>query len=528
MKDEVLDKVLKRLKENVAIVKDNSHYNNDDDEVDDLVDTLWGLIRRKVLVPVICGDMFEYVDPITNEVQNLHSFMMERVINRLLKKRIPLVMTEKELEDIVSKGYFGTSVLENKANRDIAEEMFKAVVERDNNIYENIGLKPEVKAFLDTCQFPLIVTTCCFPIIEKELGADYQSYWSHIETKNDRPLPEYCIYHVFGEAKPESPNWVYNEKQMLRFVRSANTSEYALSNLSSIIDSQTSHKTLLILGNDCPDWLFRFILPPIYGGDVYDDKKGYYMNDKSHETDDGLRHFLHDIKFEKESQMVRVLDNITRNYGSDKPVGCVSHHKKHDIFISYRSADKDKLEKLIQRLEEDHDGVKLDIWYDKKPENGIKDGHYWEKIIKEMKDSAYFVPFITENFMLEVSGPQKRKDALEQLGITSLMTPDKMLTPNETWNIADKLSPVQAELMLASRWLELNPQKVYCIPIISTNETIVGNAIIAESVDAWGNKDFLPKNLFKGCQAYMFDPDAPQNLTLDWKRYKSLITIAEL
>lgn len=511
--------VLERLKEKIFIVDETNRTYSEDDEVEEFVDTLRVYIKRKVLVPVICGDMYEYVNPDTKEHQDLHSYIIESIIKRLSKERIRLELTKKELDDIISKGYFGASVLEKKAgNREIFEKIYKTVVDRDGNVYENIGLKEEVKLFLKACHFPLIVTTNCFPIIEKELGADYHSYWNQLETKNDKPLPDFCVYHVFGEAKPENSNWGYNEKQMLRFVRSTNSSEYALANLSSVIGAKNDRKVLLILGNDTPNWLFRLILSPIYGGDVYDSGKGYYMNDKSRETDNGLSYFLDDIQFKDESQLVNVLGKIAADYKEIKPTSQVSHGKTHDIFVSYRSTDEAKLKKLIQQLQAEHDGVKLNVWYDKSPD-GIKDGSYWEKIIKELKNSAYFVPFITMNYIRDIFEERVRQKILNELGITTLS-----MTAEETWKIAEALSPVQAELLLASHWLSLNPQKVYCLPIISSNEVFMGEPITAKRVEKWGETETLPKNLFLGQQMFIFDSDAPDNFMLDWKRYKSLIT----
>lgn len=510
------DNTIERLKEKVFIVDEINRTYSEDDEV---IDTLWGLIRRKVLVPVICEDMYEYVNPDTNEHQILHSYIVEKVINRFSKKGMRLEMTERELENVVNKGYFGTSILERKAHEAIPEAIYKSVVDRDNNIYNNIGLKEEVKQFLKTCHFPLIVTTSCFPIIEKELGAEYHSYWNQLGIKNDKPLPEYCVYHIFGEAKPENPDWGYNEKQMLRFVRSTNSTEYALANLSSEIGTNNSNKTLLIIGNDTPNWLFRFILSPIYGGDVYDAKKGYYMSDKSRETDIGLNYFLDDIHYEKESQLINVLSKITNSYKEIEPTGCISHGKKHDLFISYRSKDKEKLEKLLQRLQEEHEGIKLNIWYDKDPVNGIKDGSYWEKIIKELKDSAYFLPFITKNYIKETFEKDDRQDVMDKFGIKSIA-----MTPEEAWKIADALSPIQTELLLANQWLSLNPQKVYCIPIIAANETYMGKPITAEIIEEWGATETLPRNLFQGQQMFLFDEESPENFSLDWKRYKTTIT----
>ena len=253
---------IERIKNKITIAEKNNSAS--ESNTDEIVRDIKMLLRNESLIPVICEDMYEYENLQTHERQSLHSYLVERVIDKFVRKGKNIELSELELDSIVNEGYYGLSLLQARLGCDIYKELYNSVIDEEN-IYDGITLKKEVREFLEESKFPLIITTCCFPILEKELTLCYKSYWCELETKNDKQLPVPCVYHLFGKAKLSNSNWGYNDKQLLRFLRSAYSSDYALSNLTAVIGRSNSRKTLLILGNDSPDWLFRFILTPIYG-----------------------------------------------------------------------------------------------------------------------------------------------------------------------------------------------------------------------------------------------------------------------
>ena len=420
-------------------------------------------------------------------------------------------LTENELKDIVKEGYYGMSLLRAKCGKVIYEDVFNSVFDEDNNIIEGICLKNEVRQFLITCKFPLIITTSCFPIVEKELGFKYTSYWNELEIKNDAPLPDKCIYHLFGEAKLENSNWGYNDKQVLSFLRSALSSEYSLKNLTAKIGNKNSRQTLLILGNDSPDWLFRFILTPIYGGDVYDDKKGFYISDQGRVEYDSLNQFLRDIKFEKETQLIEVLQKVSAKFNDLSVFRQSNHGKKYDFFIAHAGGDREIAEKLVSKMRE-----KLNVWVDY--ENN-KDGLYWQRIIDALKDSAYFMPLITEKYIQKNKKNSDLKNVLKQLSID-----DVSIDMAECVKLESYLEGVQIELLIANKWFEMSHRETYSIPVILKGSTLFFEPITTTSIRNWSEESkLLPQNLFWGVQMYEFDENSPQNFVLDWNRYKSLI-----
>ena len=113
--------------------------------------------------------MFEYVNPETNERQSLHSFIVERIIDRCLNDDIEIRLSDNDLRDILNGGYYGMSLLKTKLNSDIYEDIYYAVFNEDNELRDGITIKPYVCDFLKAGQFPLIITTSCYPILENKI-----------------------------------------------------------------------------------------------------------------------------------------------------------------------------------------------------------------------------------------------------------------------------------------------------------------------------------------------------------------------
>lgn len=496
-------RLIERVRQKVRIISESEGPGQCTDEI---VRMIKRLCSRHVLVPVICEDMYEFSNSETCECLPLHSYMVESVISRCGKV---LKMTEKDLDDIVNGGYYGMSLLESKMGRDIFEDLFNSVIDEDNRLYEGVGLKKEVVDFLKVCDFPLIITTCCFPILEKELGGQYRSYWRELEVKNDAPLPEKCIYHIMGEARPENPNWGYNDKQLLRFLRSA-YSDYPLKNLTSIIGRNSSRQTLLILGNNAPDWLFRFILTPIYGGDVYDDNKGYYMSEDGHNENGGLNQFLQDIKFEKEYQLLNVLKNVTARIRNAADNVKQVDGEKFDFFVAHASEDEETVRKLVARLRSEG----LRVWVDYE---NIRDGHYWQRIVDAINESTYFMPFVTEAYIKKTADKKTVQEKLETIDLSDV------LMEWERWReFAESLDGVQVELLIAAKLCRERSRDIYSLPVVLTGEQFYEEPLTVKRIENWSKESRrLPKELFWGIQMYEFDALNPKSFELDWNRYKA-------
>lgn len=501
-----MDTPIERIRQKVRIVPsgDDSGQN-----MDDIVSTIKRLYNRQVLVPVICEDMYEYRNPDKGSTQSLHSYMVECVISRCGKE---IELTEKELEDIVNGGYYGMSLLEAKLGRDIFADLFNSIIDEDENLYRGIGLKNEVVEFLRSCEFPLIITTSCFPILERILdGNNYQSYWRELDTKNDKAIPPKCIYHILGEAKLENSNWGYNDKQLLHFLKSA-YSDYPLKNLTAAIRGNLSRiKTLFILGNNAPDWLFRFILTPIYGGDVYDDGKGFYMCEDGHNENEGLNLFLRDIKFEKESQLINVLTKVTERINTGMNPNRIGNEKEYDFFVAHAGEEEDvvRVRQLVDRLRANN----LKVWVDYE---NIKDGHYWQRILDAIQGAAYFMPFVTEHYIQKARSLKTTQEALSQLSVADLSLDSEVIC-----NLSKLLGGVHVELLIAALCCKRRRQDVYSIPVLLAGENFYEEPITKNRVENWSKDSrLLPEELFWGIQMYEFDVENPDSFGLDFARYR--------
>lgn len=500
---------IERIKEKISIADQGNHTLEYDTE--EIVRDIKVLLRNESLIPVICEDMYEYEDPQTHERQSFHSYIVEKVIDKFVRKGKIIKLTENELYSVVNEGYYGLSLLQSKVGSDTYKELHNSVINDDDSVYGGITLKKEVKEFLIESKFPLIITTCCFPILEKELTLCYNSYWCELETKNDKQLPYPCVYHLFGKAKLSNSNWGYNDKQLLRFLRSAYSSDYALSNLTAAISRSNSRKTLLILGNDSPDWLFRFILTPIYGGDVYDDGIGYYISDEGRTEDESLNLFLRDIKFEKESQLIAVLKSVTEKIKNTNVIVPSNQDTEYDFFVAHAGDDKETAVKLVKKLRTH--GLK--VWVDYE---NIKDGLYWQRIIDALKKSSYFLPLVTEVYIQKNKKIDKVEAAIEQTGISEVT-----LCMDECVKLEKYLEGVQIELLLAERWSKEIRKDPYSIPVILKGAEIYGSPITPTYIRNMSeNSKWLPQHLFWGIQVYEFDEKDSQSFELDWDRYKSI------
>lgn len=482
-------KYINRIKQKIEIIENPSIINNTKNISNDIN----RLINRKSLVPVICEDMFEYEDPQTKERQPLHSYILEKL---LLEFNSRLQMTKEEFENILSDSYYAVSLLKEKTGKDLYYAIFNSLIDENDNLLEGVCLKKEIALFLKVCQFPLIITTNSFAIIEKELGMEYESYWTKIGRQNDQVLPDKCIYHIFGEAELETSNWGYNDKQILRFITSY-YSDYPLKNLTATICENYSHKTLLFLGSNAPDWLFRFILNPIYGEDIYDDSKGFYI---SKGTEESLSLFLRDIKFEKEEQMLDVINMVIEKQKKNICNQMVQNTKKYDYFVAHASEDIAIARDLVDYLRAN--GKK--VWFDDNETK--KGGEYWKRIIDGLQNSTYFMPIITENYISKLRDTKSREEAFCKCNIPKISFDVENLAL-----LDDELPGIVVELALAEEICKrtIKDQQeivLYSLPIIVEGTYFYATPITMNYLETLSkNSNYLPQNLFDGKQMYMYD-----------------------
>ena len=518
-----------RVEFNPILVENDETLNPSTDLYDEI--SYYCTSKSKDLIPVICEDMYEYEDPETHKRQSLRSHIIWDVFSSLRAKG--LTFSKKEFKDIATGSYYGIQLLEEKLNgRQVYPEVFKSVIDLvSHKVKKGVCLKKEVEEFLQLGDFPLIITTSCFPILEEKALASYHytPFWYTLQSNengkknnntkdtdshSDIPeLPSKCIYHIFGEASCNRAEWGYNDRRVLEYLKSACSSEFAMGKLTSYINNKK--KVLLFLGNDTPDWLFRFILTPIYGRNVYDIGIDYYIAEKEVHDEERLNHFLKDIHFEKESKLIEILTkvNLSLRKQKDADKATVLPVKGHNK--RYASEDNELVKKLVKKLNE-HGITQIWVDYEK-----IKSGTYWQKIIDGIRDSAYFIPIVTEHFIDKTKGFTEQTSALKRANLESIT-----FEAEDARNLNDYLDGVQVELLLASKHFKdtyPSPNSTYSLPILQKDCTWHDFPVDVAQVEELGQRQRLPKDLFRGKQIKEidFDEEDLKSLDLDWDTFKS-------
>ena len=103
------------------------------------------------IIPVVCDDMFEYVNPKNGCSTSINEFVCDV---------LGVEENSKLYKSIRNNFYYGMSLSKEKASG-----IYNAIEKAVND--KQIRLKECVREFLVKGDFPLIVTTFAFPIIEK-------------------------------------------------------------------------------------------------------------------------------------------------------------------------------------------------------------------------------------------------------------------------------------------------------------------------------------------------------------------------
>lgn len=432
--------------------------------------------KRNSIVPIIGDDMIVYKE---NDSAREIPFQ-EYLVQEFQKKYPNIVVSESDLVSMKERGYYGLSLLFQyyDQHRSFLDD-FVRFVEINSS---RIRLKKEVHDFLATFNFPIIITTLCFDIIENDLKDDvegYKSIWYIPNTKNDT-LQNRCVYHIFGQATINSEKWVSDEDQLLTFLLSHNNNATGAASLMDYLERY--EKKLFVLGCNLPNWLFRFLWQPIQVGKNSNLKttQGYWINKEKPE--DSFENFLNKINFSADEQVKEILVDATQllqeelQRKTDKLSAQIDAEDHFDVFISYASEDRHIASAIYEALR----NMKVIAWFDNRGEGEINPGdRYWEKIKNGIKHSAHFMPIITENWMRKLTSTSSLKD--------------------ETYLVRDWLA--ECKKTDASVQLKAN----YSIPVIVKDSFYNGVAITEGYIEQVAGLGVLPYTLFNGIDMISFD-----------------------
>lgn len=429
--------------------------------------------KRGTIVPIIGDDTIVY-----REKDSCEEIPFQEFILREFQKKYPHVdVSDADIVSMKERGYYGLSLMSQYYERRFLDDFMDFV----NDNRSCIKLKDEVLEFLVTFNFPIIITTVCFDIIEQQLRGkieDYKSIWYRLNKENST-LPARCVYHIFGQAKDGS-KWVSDEDLLLFFLLSHNHNDYGAKGLTDYL--KENEKKLLALGCNLPNWLFRFLWQPTQTGRTGSMKttQGYWINREKPE--DSFENFLKKKNFSADEQVKEILEDATKSLQeellreAEERSAEIDAEEHFDVFISYASEDRQVATVIFEALR----NMNVKAWLDDRGKGEITPGSpYWEKIWNGIQHSAHYMPIITGKWM-------------EKMTSTSSLKEETLMVKGWLAECRKSDSPVQ---------LKSN----YSIPVIvdgsEYNEVEITNGYIEQ----FGSMNVLPKSLFFHIDMISFD-----------------------
>ena len=430
--------------------------------------------KRNSIIPVIGEDTIVYKEKDMDKEIPFQEF----ILNEFQRKYPHVAVDNAALTSMKDRGYYGLSLLSqyyNEQGRFLDD--FMDFVSRNASC---IKLKDEVLDFLVTINFPIIITTICFEIIEQQLKGRIESsksIWYRLNKENST-LPTRCVYHIFGQAKDGS-KWVSDEDLLLTFLLSHNHKEYGATGLTDFL--KENEKKLFVLGCNLPNWLFRFLWQPTQTGRNSNLKttQGYWINKEKPE--DSFENFLKKKNFSADEQVKEILVDATKLLQEDlkreaeERSSMIDAEEHFDVFISYASEDRQIATAIFEALK----NMNVKAWFDDRGKGEITPGQkYWERIENGIRHSAHFMPIITGNWMQKLTNTSSLKD--------------------ETIKARDWL----AECSKQDSTIQL---KDFSAPVIIKGSSYNGVAITEGYVEQVASFGVLPNTLFNGIDMILFD-----------------------
>ncbi len=429
--------------------------------------------KRNSIVPIIGDDVIAYKGKNTSVVIPFQEFILQE-----FQKKYPHVeVSEADIVSMKERGYYGLSLMSQYYEWRFLDDFMDFV----NENRSCIKLRDEVLDFLVTFDFPIIITTVCFDIIEQQLRGkveDYKSIWYRLNKENGT-LPSRCVYHIFGQAK-DGAKWVSDEDLLLTFLLSHNHKEYGATGLTDFL--KENEKKLFVLGCNLPNWLFRFIWQPTQVGRTGNLKttQGYWIHKEKPE--ESFDNFLKKKNFSADEQVKEILVDATKllqeelQREAEERRLLIDGEEHFEVFISYASEDRQIATAIFEALK----NINVKAWFDDRGKGEITPGsHYWEKIKNGIKHSDHFMPIITGNWMNKLTSTSSLKD--------------------ETNMVRDWLAECRESD--GSTRLKAN----YSIPVIVKGSSYNGVAITEGYIEQVAGFGVLPNTLFNGIDMISFD-----------------------
>lgn len=385
--------------------------------------------KQDRIVPIIGDECFVGYSNDAQTFVPLQQWLAEKLLGS--KSKVKKKMKEK----IFSEGYHGLDLLHKEYKRVFPGELPALYKNKISNIIKNgleekcLCLRKDVKNFLIAGQFEVVITTCPFNILKKEIDSGDRQYiissFSPKISMAEATLKLPAIYQIFGKFEND---YVSGESELLEYLHFLNQTDtekgYGASQLVKYLkDKENDNNGLALLMpigcSNLPNWIFRFLWYPLFR------QRSNYRSDKQggiwckHSDNEDFYQFLIDYDFRTFSKPTDVLAE-EQNGGdavliqltealNDKAKKMEEYmvstlkmqfpnEGEYDLFISYSSDDEEFVKKIHKILTSCCD---VKVWMD----NRIKGGDaYWDSIQYGIEHSHKYLFVITESYLKKAVG----------------------------------------------------------------------------------------------------------------------------
>ena len=372
-----------------------------------LIENIVQKIEINSIVPIIGPDAFEASldgNPIS---------IQKYIVCELLKNNLPEYNTPENVEKFSANGLQGMTRLYKlfEEKRLTLSNRLYALFGKGSKLWNNISLKKNVFQFIQNGRFPLIITTCRFPIstlCPKIHGKDYKtvSYArggkdeqdiTFIEDRKDIASP--TIFHLLGAYSIENDSCVITEDDFLSYLHALQDPS---NRPSKLIRYLAANKYVFAIGCNIPDWTLRFLLFSLKeeGGKLKNDNgrpDNFVGGVLEQSLDNDLIEFLEDIRYFP-SQMV---DTFLEEVNSTLKPKEMPH-----MFLSLCSEEYEKIGRKLRDICQE----KFEVWFF---EDDGDNHQYWKSIKDGLQQADYIIPIITDKALNKIY-QYKKVDANEK------------------------------------------------------------------------------------------------------------------
>lgn len=368
----------------------------------------WGRLLNEIndmnVIPVIGADLL--VAPKYNEEAQCSENLHQQIVS-YIAKRTGVDSRPRTFSQLVHDREFRYVV---KDNPDQIYSLIDQILSNTKEVKEICWQpSPMLKDLLGTKKFPFVITTSFTPLVYdvmKELWGDVTSLVFNNDPKesmkegvgdiksfNDITSP--TVYYMFGKYGSKPNSYVVTDSDMMNFCSSWMRCEGVPDKLTEALKK----KTLLILGNNYSDWLFRFIWYCLRN--KTEKMKSDVIVQESAEQ--SFIQFMERLQtfFQKDPAefIRRIKEDVDNRDDSNKAISYT-----YDVFISYSRTDIEFAEKISKSLK----AKGLKVWFDKE---SIPGGHDWKNNIEiGISGSKLFLPVLTKNIEKESITPHEYRE----------------------------------------------------------------------------------------------------------------------